>query len=149
MTNNLVSQAATMELGGVPNDIVHNLNPLSLLIFIPMFDKFIYPAIAKTGFKFTPIKKITCGFACGTISMVIAALIQHFIYDQSPCGNQASSCDEPPPLSVWIQTPAYLFIGFSEIFASITGLEYAFTKAPKSMRSLITVSLTLRCSSKT
>jgi POT family proton-dependent oligopeptide transporter len=33
MTTNLVSQAATMELNGVPNDVVHNLNPFALLIF--------------------------------------------------------------------------------------------------------------------
>ncbi|KAK5945260.1 hypothetical protein PMZ80_002464 [Knufia obscura] len=138
MTNNLVSQASTMRLGGVPNDIVHNLNPFALLISIPILDKYVYPAIAKTGFKFTPIKKITMGFACGATSMTIAALIQHFIYVQSPCGDAASGCETPPPLSVWIQTPAYIFIAFSEIFASITGLEYAFTKAPKNMRSLVT-----------
>lgn len=31
----------------------------------------------------------------------------------------------------------YILIAFSEIFASITGLEYAFTKAPINMRSLV------------
>ena len=30
-----------------------------------------------------------------------------------------------------------VYSAFSEIFASITGLEYAFTKAPKNMRSLV------------
>jgi POT family proton-dependent oligopeptide transporter len=40
-------------------------------------------------------------------------------------------------LNVWIQSGSYVLIALSEIFASITGLEYAFTKAPKNMRSLV------------
>jgi POT family proton-dependent oligopeptide transporter len=37
--------------------------------------------------------------------MVVAALIQHFIYEKSPCGKDASSCDDAPPLTVWAQAP--------------------------------------------
>lgn len=63
--------------------------------------------------------------------------MQHYIYITNPCGYQAATCEETSTLNVWIQTGSYVLIAFSEIFASITGLEYAFTKAPRNMRSLI------------
>ena len=62
MTNNLTSQAATMKLGGVPNDIVSNFNPLFIVLLIPIMDLLIYPTLRKMGIHFTPIKRITCGF---------------------------------------------------------------------------------------
>ena len=40
-------------------------------------------------------------------------------------------------IHVAVQTPGYLLIGLAEILASVTGLEYAFTKAPASMKSFI------------
>jgi hypothetical protein len=49
MNNNLTSQAATMERNGVPNDIITNLNPISLVIFIPIVDAFLYPNLRKAG----------------------------------------------------------------------------------------------------
>ncbi|KAI1353629.1 POT family protein [Xylaria sp. FL0043] len=157
LNSNLISQSATMVLAGVPNDVVTNLDPIALLIFIPICDKIFYPFLRRMGYNFTPIKKITAGFALGTIAMVVGAIIQHYIYWESPCREVSgygyvSDCKEvlfgpdgsaderlyKPPLTVWIQTPAYVLIAFSEIFASITGLEYAFTKAPKNMRGFIT-----------
>lgn len=138
LTNNLTSQAATMSLHGVPNDVIANLDPFALIIFIPICDLFIYPALRKAGYHFTPIKKITAGFACGCFAMIWAAVIQLYIYRTSPCGNQASDPDcAPSPINVWAQTGSYVLIAFSEIFASITSLEYGFSKAPKNMRSLV------------
>lgn len=143
LNNNLTSQAATMVTNGLPNDVLSNLDPFALLIFIPICDRFVYPALALAGWRFTPIRKITWGFFTGSAAMVWAAVLQYYIYKTNPCGNQASTCTDADgnplvsPLNVWIQTGSYVLIALSEIFASITGLEYAFTKAPKNMRSLV------------
>ncbi|KXS96338.1 hypothetical protein AC579_9897 [Pseudocercospora musae] len=139
MVNNLTSQSATMQLNGVPNDLINNLNPLTLVIFIPIIDAFIYPAIRKAGWHFTPIKRITWGFFLASVSMVASAVIQYYIYKESPCPrsevNSGTGCEAP--INVWVQAVPYCLIAFSEIFASITGLEFAFSKAPENMRGLV------------
>lgn len=143
LTNNFTQQAATMTLNGVPNDVVNNLDPFALIIFIPICDQFLYPGLRKIGWNFTAIKKITVGFWLAAAAMLWAAVVQYYIYKTSPCGYQANNCyfDDgtinPSPLNVWIQTGCYVLVAFSEIFASITSLEYAYSKAPRSMRSMI------------
>ncbi|OCL06755.1 hypothetical protein AOQ84DRAFT_389980 [Glonium stellatum] len=57
--NNLTSQAATMELHGVPNDLINNLNPLGIVIMIPVLDLFIYPLMRKARIRFSPLKRMT------------------------------------------------------------------------------------------
>ncbi|TFK82817.1 oligopeptide transporter [Polyporus arcularius HHB13444] len=143
LNNNLTSQAATMVTNGIPNDVLSNLDPFALLIFIPICDMLIYPALRRAGINFSPLKRITLGFYTGAAAMVWTAVVQHYIYKRNPCGYEVGTCvdgDGNPltsDLNVWIQTGSYVLIAFSEIFASITGLEYAFTKAPKNMRSLV------------
>ncbi|MBW0570788.1 hypothetical protein O181_110503, partial [Austropuccinia psidii MF-1] len=135
MNNNLTSQAAVLNTHGLPNDILSNLNPLTLIILIPIP----YAAPRLILFEKSPIKRITAGFLVDALAMAWAALTQHWIYQSSICGNRAADFSCPPvDLSVWIQTPSYVLGASSEIFASITGLEYAFTLAPKNMRSLVT-----------
>jgi len=139
INNNLISQAGSMSTHGIPNDVLSNLDPFALLILIPLCDLLFYPALRRMGMNFSALKKITAGFMTGAAAMVWAAVLQHYIYKTSPCGDLASDCVAPDvsPLNVWIQTGAYILIAISEILASITGLEYAFTKAPKNMRSLV------------
>ncbi|KAL9934046.1 hypothetical protein V8E36_007128 [Tilletia maclaganii] len=43
ISNNLVSQPATMTLNGVPNEIISNNDPLAILIFMPLMDLVFYP----------------------------------------------------------------------------------------------------------
>jgi len=142
MTNNLVSQANTMNLGKTPNDIVSKLNPIFIVILIPIMDFFVYPALRKAGVNLSPIKKITAGFALSSFAMVSACVIQYYIYKMSPCGSNINALSKErkdcnADISVWVQAFPYGLIGMSEILASITKLEYAYTKAPNNMKSTI------------
>lgn len=140
MTNNLVSQAAVLERHGVPNDIIQNLNPISIIIMIPLMDFVVYPTFRKFKINFTPIKRMAFGFIFAAGSMIAACVTQYYIYEKSVCGKYASgdlpgteeACP-PAPINVWVQTIPYVFVGIAEIFTNVTSLEYAFTKAPTNM----------------
>ena len=80
----------------------------------------VYPTLRKLKIDFDPISRIFAGFLLVSISMVYASVLQHYIYN-SPAKS----------IHVWIQAPAYIFVAFSEAFIIITGLELAFTQAPK------------------
>ena len=132
-----------MELNGVPNDLINNLNPITLVIFIPIMDFFIYPALRKAKIHFTPLKRIAWGFFIASAAMVSAAVLQYYIYKTSACPQAHvaegtwNDINCTAPINVWVQAVPYCLIAFSEIFASITGLEYAFSKAPENMRGLV------------
>ncbi|KAK3114291.1 hypothetical protein LTR53_007541 [Teratosphaeriaceae sp. CCFEE 6253] len=119
--------------------LIAQLNPLSLVIFIPIVDFLIYPALRKARISISPIKRITWGFFLASASMISATVVQAYIYKLSPCApaDVSTGRDCAAPINVWVQTVPYVLIGFSEIGASITGLEYAFSKAPENMRGLV------------
>ena len=100
MTSNLTSQSATMELHGAPNDIIQNLNPISIIIMIPFMDFVVYPALRKARIPFTPLKRICLGFFLASSAMVSACVVQHYIYKLGPCGDHMNSCDDPAPINV-------------------------------------------------
>jgi POT family proton-dependent oligopeptide transporter len=134
---NLISQAATMDLHGTPNDLLNNMNPLGIIIMIPLMDFIVYPALRKYKIRFTPLRRMLAGFFVAMAAMIWAAVLQHYIYKKGACGNYMSDCETTAPINVWAQTGAYVLVGLAEILSSITGLEYAYTKAPANMRSLV------------
>lgn len=101
---------------------VQTANPIFLLSFIPLFTYFIYPFFDKIGLKTTPLRRIGAGLALTALSFVIIALVQERV-----------DLGEHP--SVWWQIFAYVILSAAEVLVSITGLEYAYTQAPKSMKS--------------
>ncbi|KAI9501449.1 peptide transporter ptr2 [Coemansia spiralis] len=135
ITNNLIAQAGEMNTGSVPNDIMQNIDPMFLIVFIPIFDKLLYPGLRRCGISVGPITRIFVGFILAAIAMAYAAIVQHLVYSAGPYYDNPGSNHNN--ISAAIQIPAYAFIAWSEIFASITGLEYAYTKAPNNMKSIV------------
>ncbi|WP_035613038.1 POT family MFS transporter [Haloferula sp. BvORR071] len=122
-----VFQAAQMDLNflGVTwlESQIQAVNPILILSFIPLFTFVIYPVVGKV-FKLTPLRKIGIGFVLMVISFGLTALIQQWI-------------DGGAKPSIGWQFLAYILITASEIMVSIVGLEFAYTQAPKTMKSMI------------
>jgi POT family proton-dependent oligopeptide transporter len=41
MSNNIVSQAGSMSTHGVPNDLLQNIDPIAIIIIIPLMDRIV------------------------------------------------------------------------------------------------------------
>ncbi|HVV55252.1 MAG TPA: MFS transporter, partial [Mucilaginibacter sp.] len=104
---------------------VQTFNPVFLLLFIPLFNYWIYPRLDKIGLKTTPLRRFGAGLILTAVSFVIIALIQ-------------SNIDKGGHPTFWWQVLAYVMLSAAEVLVSITGLEYAYTHSPKSMKSTMT-----------
>ncbi|KAJ6484527.1 peptide/h+ symporter protein [Mycena vulgaris] len=131
---NLGTVAAGMTLQGTPNDLIQNLDPISIVILIPIFEWVLYPGVRKLGINFSPIKRITAGFLVAALAMVYSSVLEKFLYDRSPCSNHQPSAAERRAAQC---AGPYILVAISDIFATITSLEYAYTKAPKRMKSVV------------
>ena len=101
---------------------IQTVNPFFLLVFIPIFNYWLYPFLDKRGLKTTPLRRIGAGLVLTAISFIIIALIQ-------------TSIDGGATPAIGWQVLAYAILAAAEVLVSITGLEYAYTQASKSMKS--------------
>lgn len=102
---------------------VQFVNPLLILLYVPLFNYVLYPAVNKIV-KLTPLRKIGCGFFLTAASFVLSYLIEVWI-----------EAGQTPHIS-W-QLLAFVIITAAETMVSITGLEYSYRQAPNSLKSLI------------
>jgi proton-dependent oligopeptide transporter, POT family len=141
--NNLVSQAGTMETHGLPNDILYNFQLLLDIILIQAMRVWVYPTLRKLHIKIGPIRRITAGFLAGVLATAWAAVVQKMIYSAGPCYEYPLACEAaengtiPNRVHVMLQFPCYCLFALSETLFSITAAEYAYTKAPRSMKSVV------------
>lgn len=100
------------------------LNPLLITILVPLFTVALFPRLEARGRLRTPLAKMRVGMAATVLSFVAAAVLQ-MVMDAGYA-----------PSVLW-QFPQYLLLTVGEVLVSVTGLEFSYTQAPRSMRSAI------------
>jgi POT family proton-dependent oligopeptide transporter len=101
------------------------VNTVFLLIFIPLFNYLIYPWLDKRGLKTTPLRRLGMGLVLTALSFVVIGVVHNNI-------------EHGGVPSIWWQVFAFMILSAAEVLVSITGLEYAYTHSPKSMKSTMT-----------
>ncbi len=102
---------------------IQAVNPILILVFIPLFTFIIYPLLDR-AFPLTPLRKIGIGMFLMAVSFGLIMLIQTWI-------------DAGQRPSIGWQILAFVLITASEVMVSIVGLEFAYTQAPKAMKSWV------------
>jgi POT family proton-dependent oligopeptide transporter len=106
---------------------VNTISPLLVIILVPLFDRVIYKGLDYFNMKPSPLKRIGIGFIFTAASFICAGTLQVFI----------EWYGAKDPLHVLWQFPQHLLLVTGEVLVSVTGLEFAYSQAPKSMKSFI------------
>lgn len=133
-------------------DQMQAMNPVLILLMIPLYDQVIYPLLGKLGFALKPIRRMSIGMLLGALAFLVSGLLQVAIDSRASVNtvlhistpvststgmsNTFSSVDEKLVSMFW-QIPQYVLVTAGEIMFSITGLEFAYSQAPNSMKSVV------------
>jgi POT family proton-dependent oligopeptide transporter len=105
---------------------VPSVNPVLVMLLIPLMNTVVYPAFDRVGMTPTPLRRMTGGMIIAAAAFVAVALLQRRI-DQEGLG----------VVHVGWQLVPYVLITIAEVLVSITGLEFAYSQAPPRMKSTI------------
>ncbi|MBK7861538.1 MAG: MFS transporter [Archangiaceae bacterium] len=105
-----------------------NLNTVFVLSLIPIMNA-VYKRRADAGHALTPIRKMTIGMFIAPLAFLAAWALQNRL-------DAALAAGQTAPHAM-LQAVQYFFLSLAEVLISITGLEFAFTQAPKEMKGVV------------
>jgi POT family proton-dependent oligopeptide transporter len=100
------------------------LNAVLILVMVPFFAYVVYPLAERAGLRPTLLRRMVAGMFITVPGFLAAAMIQRWI-----------EAGRTP--SVGWQVIQYVIISIAETLVSVTALEFAYTQAPRSMKSTI------------
>jgi POT family proton-dependent oligopeptide transporter len=100
------------------------LNPLLVMLLIPFNNFVLYPLLRRLGYEPTALRRMTAGIAFSGLAWIVVGGLQMVI-------------DGGDPLSIVWQVLPYALLTFGEVLVSATGLEFAYSQAPASMKGVV------------
>eukprot|EP01084_Bolivina_argentea_P294416 506543_1 len=126
---------------------------IPVLLLIPVLDTFLFPLLRnKYNCKITTLRKMGAGFIFAILAMIWAGIIEIIRRDYSTINTHYTSiCDTDSidnqiyisNLSIFWQIPIFVFHGISQVLTVISGFEFFFDEAPRSMKSVISAFFTM------
>ncbi|KAF9671490.1 hypothetical protein SADUNF_Sadunf12G0053100 [Salix dunnii] len=139
-----VQQASTMntDLGSlkVPPASLPVFPVIFVMILAPIYNHVIIPfarRVTKTETGITHLQRIGTGLVLSVVAMAVAALVETKRKRVAADSGLVNSTKPLPITFLWIALQ-YLFLGSADVFTLAGMMEFFFTEAPKSMRSLAT-----------
>jgi POT family proton-dependent oligopeptide transporter len=100
------------------------LNPLLVMILIPVNNLLLFPMLRKFGIEPSPLRRMTAGIVLSAAAWIVV-------------GNLQVALDAGDPVSIAWQIAPYALLTLGEVLVSATGLEFAYSQAPASMKGVI------------
>ncbi|XP_074316984.1 protein NRT1/ PTR FAMILY 4.6-like isoform X2 [Silene latifolia] len=139
-----IQQAATMNttLGSftVPPASLPVFPVVFILILAPVYDHLVLPfarRVTRSEMGITHLQRIGFGLVMSIVAMAVAAIVEVKRKRVAIQHGLMESTDPLPITFLWIAIQ-YLFLGSADLFSLAGLLEFFFTEAPTSMRSLAT-----------
>ncbi|XP_005095839.3 solute carrier family 15 member 4 [Aplysia californica] len=148
MSNTFFVQAERMDIRvgdiNLPAAALNVFNTISIIVLIPIVDRGLYPCFEKMGKPLTYLKRIGIGMVVAALAVIVAGVVEIYRKEamNEPGGMHVQTLSDTQfnasSMSVFVQVPQFTLIGISEIFTSITSLEFAYNQAPIAMQGLLT-----------
>ena len=147
-----VLQAKHMDLHGIQPEQLGIVNPLLITFLVPVFDSHIYPLCRRYGVSTDHLSRIGTGIILCSVSFFMSGLLERSVdiayhgkdYDEGSAEDDGDDHNSTgTKLNVLWQLPQIFVLSMAEILVSVTGLEFAYTFSPSSMKSVVMAALLL------
>ncbi|XP_042229866.1 solute carrier family 15 member 4-like isoform X1 [Homarus americanus] len=119
-------------------------NQLFLIGAIPLLTSFLYPVMDRAGIRMSMLFRIGIGMVFSILAVMTAGGLESYriflwrtdnsTHIEQIVGNVTYNAVN---ISIFWQIPQYVLVGAAELFASIAGLEFAYSAAPRTFQGMI------------